>query len=1264
MLKQVEMNCHKFYKMKLGIKNAFDYAKFNPMITEKEKEEKKYILDTPEKLFENKTTDLKEMLFFFRNNNKMMLTLINNLPEESFESLASLFGHFFYENILNSTLTQEDMLLLIYLLLEQIIDKKVTNTSNPSIFLNDTFVLTLIKSLNRKEDIRQYLIIILSQFVLEMETITEDVLNLQINNIINQLKEKEKTKTQNENKNKNKPLKKIQCKGDDFVPMHIKLEEGRQSKLEHKRRLSQGIIDIHKLNFFSLIENEMTKDNEDNKEEHEDNKEENTDNKNNNENELPQPQIVNDINNDNKDEIFKQTEINLETLHNLINNSDKSNTPSNEMKEYLQKQISYIKQHENAFSQNEIIHNESSSTISSLNIEGTEQQQIQPLNFSNKTIINDLSKHDSIIKETFISNIEKLLNVLDILLQKLTDNLNTLPYSVKCIAKIVDTLITQKFEKDKSVSPLDKAMYTITTIFESFIIPIIASPDFNGLITTKGISESTKTNLQIIVKILKQLLKGTLFNTSPNEYTFTVFNSYIIKLMSKVLRLVNFVRNTKLPVVIDNVNSKRKERTNDKENRDIDYSYFVYNHKENITHQSVCVNLRDVFTFITIIKEHKNKFYEAIDSIAQSKKDVKEKEQVLHMKTILDNVVCYDNFINNLINEEENVNKVQQVQEANEEQQLEKDKIYIRFIFFSKVIYRDEFKDILDGKFVANATGNAFSFTSNLGSSGLGGSIITGGNTTVIATGGENNSVTEKIKMLNKKKDIVQQQQNTEVPIKRVPTLKEENKDNKDNEKDSLKKKEDNKMKMKLDKIKSCLCKVLLQLNYITKSSFEETEQSNDSFDKCIIPKLREMLKEHYAFDVSDCYKGPSIPDARTSNTSKNINSTQLPYQFYFSYFAHNLKTLPKIYSDNNYALLLNELIKETEQKIQNAKYDAVNQIYLKVKGSDKLNMIINSSLSQLKQMEQTIASEKFVKDVEVKINMKIIYENGDTVICEPNNINNIDYDNIKELKITACQNSKDEAEQEKSTCTKISDFIKNFPDFSKIKKDDIIDYLESKKIAESINQYFVIVKDALKALPYFQNYTPDEFVFILTDLENYIQCQIYNKLFPVKRTKKDIKIHNKCKRLNWLSPSHLIKDQKVVNKKLWKTAIEHINEMDKQTCPANKIKSFGKAFAILQNSITFCTGKDELGVDDSIQVLLYVLLTAQPKRIWSNFNYSRLFIDPELSKKQFGLLLTQMEMVIAIIENMKYTDLIGVTEEQFGVDDNYDDIDVDNDNV
>ena len=34
-----------------------------------------------------------------------------------------------------------------------------------------------------------------------------------------------------------------------------------------------------------------------------------------------------------------------------------------------------------------------------------------------------------------------------------------------------------------------------------------------------------------------------------------------------------------------------------------------------------------------------------------------------------------------------------------------------------------------------------------------------------------------------------------------------------------------------------------------------------------------------------------------------------------------------------------------------------------------------------------------------------------------------------------------------------------------------------------------------------------------------------------------------------------------------------------------------------------------------------------------------------------YGILLSQIEMVKNIIYNMKYTDLIGVTEEQFGKD-------------
>ena len=52
-----------------------------------------------------------------------------------------------------------------------------------------------------------------------------------------------------------------------------------------------------------------------------------------------------------------------------------------------------------------------------------------------------------------------------------------------------------------------------------------------------------------------------------------------------------------------------------------------------------------------------------------------------------------------------------------------------------------------------------------------------------------------------------------------------------------------------------------------------------------------------------------------------------------------------------------------------------------------------------------------------------------------------------------------------------------------------------------------------------------------------------------------------------------------------------------------------------------------------------------------TNFNYCKNYINPELEKKQYGILLMQIGMVIKIITEMKHTDLIGVTEEQFGND-------------
>ena len=186
------------------------------------------------------------------------------------------------------------------------------------------------------------------------------------------------------------------------------------------------------------------------------------------------------------------------------------------------------------------------------------------------------------------------------------------------------------------------------------------------------------------------------------------------------------------------------------------------------------------------------------------------------------------------------------------------------------------------------------------------------------------------------------------------------------------------------------------------------------------------------------------------------------------------------------------------------------------------------------------------------------------------------------------------------------------------------------------------------------KRFSKDDIESIVIELENYILFKLYDKLYPTKSTKDDIKFYKKCCRLEFIKPNHLITDKNIVNEKLWKISMDYLNEINRKYTPADKIKSISKSFAILQNSITFCSGKKELGVDDTIKPLIYILIKAQPKNIFTIYQYCQLFLNSDLAKKEYGILLTQIYLIMRIIKDMKYNELIGVTEQQFGKDEDF----------
>ena len=574
MLNQIKRNLQQFYKMKIAIKEAFDFVKVSnnsiPFFYK--------LLEEPQDVLSYRCECLEEMFFCFRNNNKMMLTLINNCPKDNnqYETLSHFIVHCFYENILNSTFVQEDMLVLFYLLLEDLIDKRddLCSKKNGNFYLEGTFLFELFKSLALKEDIRAYLNVILNKVVSKLEHITDGVLTVNVNEI-------EEYMTNNE------------CKLDN----DFKKEKHKQMSFD-------------------------------------------------------------DDNSKSPEDYIKSQQVSLAYLKECLNEiENKSINKVPQEIDFIQSNITLLEHIDN--------------------------------NDDNILLNNIINKDDS-IKHELVLNIKKTIYLLDMLIKNLLENISTIPYTIKCICKIINTLITEKFKSN--LNSYKTLAFTISFFFECILIPILLNPNHNGVIITSIIPLNVKQSLITITSILQQIHKGILFTPNDKDHSeYTIFNMFIIQIIPNVIKLFTDIQSTKLPTALEKLIMNRGNT-----NRDINYNYFKHNHTENITHQSVCFNWENVLTFIKIIKDNKNVFIEIEPN----------------MKNVFEKVIQYENDFQTWISKS--------MQGSIYEAKGMSIKIReVHFAYFGKVIFKEEFKAILEGKKTFQnscSLNNAFSFTSNLAS--------------------------------------------------------------------------------------------------------------------------------------------------------------------------------------------------------------------------------------------------------------------------------------------------------------------------------------------------------------------------------------------------------------------------------------------------------------------------------------------------------------------------------------------------------------------
>ena len=168
----------------------------------------------------------------------------------------------------------------------------------------------------------------------------------------------------------------------------------------------------------------------------------------------------------------------------------------------------------------------------------------------------------------------------------------------------------------------------------------------------------------------------------------------------------------------------------------------------------------------------------------------------------------------------------------------------------------------------------------------------------------------------------------------------------------------------------------------------------------------------------------------------------------------------------------------------------------------------------------------------------------------------------------------------------------------------------------------------------------------IAAKIEDYIMRQIYIYVYPKEQLKSDIDFYKQTKKLYWITPEHL--DIKKIYINQLSNAVIWIKKIDQAKSIRDKLFCISNAYNTMNNTIKFSSGKDDnAGQDELTPIFQYIIIKAQPQRIFSNINYIKCFLDDSGLTGELGFLLTQMESATCFIMDIDYQHL-KITEEEF----------------
>jgi len=288
------------------------------------------------------------------------------------------------------------------------------------------------------------------------------------------------------------------------------------------------------------------------------------------------------------------------------------------------------------------------------------------IEFFNLMNTNSDNAHD-ILKE-YESNFLKLINFLDSIFEVIIENLDLLPFSIKCICKIISILLEKKFP---NINEIEKYSFISKFIFNNLLVPVLINPAQGALINNYIISNNTMFNMNVTIDIIKRFTSFIFYNPK-NDTILSPFNNFFIPNIDKLTKINEAAINTKIPDFIEKVIEGKIEKNSK-------YDFFHEHENEILYNHSIFLSMNHVKVIMkgimSLLNSEDNYFRKIVSKIIDNKEN---------MQYLIELSDKNEKIVKNTVKNEKGKGKITRNEQT------------IKYFLMNEIIFNEKYKNILN----------------------------------------------------------------------------------------------------------------------------------------------------------------------------------------------------------------------------------------------------------------------------------------------------------------------------------------------------------------------------------------------------------------------------------------------------------------------------------------------------------------------------------------------------------------------------------------